>query len=203
MARKHPPSLALRASIGVVMMNCLMDDHHQPASPPWLDPAVWIGTCGGVGRAPFAPGTFGSVIGLPLSLATAAAAAWLASRLPAAVGPLGLTLIEAGLLAALFVTGIPICTRAARLLGGKDPGPVVLDEAVAVPFVLLASPATDRGPVVLLAAFVLFRIFDILKPPPVRQLERLPAGLGIMADDLAAAAMAGSCLALARWQQWL
>jgi phosphatidylglycerophosphatase A len=46
-------------------------------------------------------------------------------------------------------------------------------------------------------------VFDILKPPPIRQLERLPAGLGVMADDLGAAALAAACLAATRWQGWL
>lgn len=169
---------------------------------PWTDPALLVATCGGVGRAPVAPGTFGSLVGLPLSLATGAAAAWVASRLPAG-SPLGPTLIETGLIAGLFLLGIPLCSRAAALLGSKDPGPVVLDEAVAVPVVLLVVPLADRGPAVLAAAFVLFRIFDILKPPPVRQLERLPTGLGIMADDIAAAGFAAACLAVARWQGWV
>ncbi len=173
----------------------------HPERPPWLDPALVAATCGWVGRIPFAPGTFGSLVGLPLSLATGAAAAWLAGRLgggpPVALG------IEAVTLAGLFLIGIPICTRAADLLGGKDPGPVVLDEAVAVPVVLLAVPTAARGPAALAAAFVLFRVFDILKPPPIRQLERLPAGLGVMADDLGAAALAAACLAATRWQGWL
>ena len=169
---------------------------------PWTHPALLAATCGGVGRAAFAPGTFGSLVGLPLSLVLGAAAAWLAGRMgsPAGLVPAG---IEAGLVAVLFLIGVPICTRAAELLGSKDPGPVVFDEAVAVPVVLLAVPLADRGPVTLAAAFVLFRIFDILKPPPVRQLERLPTGLGIMADDIAAAVLACGCLVFARWQQWL
>lgn len=174
-------------------------DH--PVAVPWLDPSLLVATCGWVGRIPFAPGTFGSLVGLPLSLATGTAAAWLATRFgggfAATVG------IEAALLGLLALLGIPVCTRAARLLGGKDPGPVVLDEALAVPVVLLAVPLADRGLVVLAAAFVLFRLFDILKPPPVRQLERLPEGLGIMADDQGAAALALACLALAHWQGWL
>jgi phosphatidylglycerophosphatase A len=103
----------------------------------------------------------------------------------------------------LFFGGIPLCTRAARLLGGKDPGPVVLDEAVAVPTVLAVVPLAARGPLVLAAAFGLFRVFDIAKPPPIRQVERLPEGLGIMADDQVAAAFAAACLAAARWQGWL
>lgn len=169
---------------------------------PWTDPALLLATCGGVGRAPLAPGTFGSLVGLPLSLATGAVAAEVGRWLHAA-GPPSTTLIEAGLIAVLFLIGVPICTRAATLLGRKDPGPVVFDEAVAVPVVLLAVPPAERSAAVLAAAFVLFRIFDILKPPPVRNLERLPAGLGIMADDIAAAGFAAACLATARWQGWL
>jgi phosphatidylglycerophosphatase A len=168
---------------------------------PWLDPALVAATCGWVGRMPFAPGTFGSLVGLPLSLATGAAAAWLATRFGG--GPAATVALEAALVAGLFLAGIPICTRAARLLGGKDPGPVVLDEAAAVPLVLLAVPLVARGPATLAAAFVLFRLFDILKPPPIPQIERLPGGLGIMADDQAAAALAAACLAAARWQGWL
>jgi len=103
----------------------------------------------------------------------------------------------------LFLAGIPVCTRAAKLLGVKDPGPVVLDEAVAVPLALLVVQPAGRGPVALAVAFALFRVFDILKPPPVRQFERLPEGLGIMADDQAAAGLAAACLAAARWQGWL
>jgi len=98
---------------------------------------------------------------------------------------------------------VPLCTAAARKLGGHDPGPVVIDEAIALPIVLLPVPPPARGPLTLVVAFVLFRLFDILKPPPVRQFERLPAGLGIIADDQAAACLAAACLAAARWQGWL
>lgn len=177
----------------------------MPASPPpvpWLDPSLLVGSCGWVGRIPFAPGTFGSLVGLPLSLAIGTAAAACAGPL-GLTGPLAATAIELPLIAGLFLLAIPVCTRAARLLGDKDPGPVVLDEAVAVPTVLAVVPVADRGWAVLAAAFVLFRIFDILKPPPVRQAERLPEGLGIMADDQVAAGFAAACLAAARWQRWL
>jgi phosphatidylglycerophosphatase A len=183
------------------------DDGLMPAEPhpprvPWHDPALIVATCGWLGRIPFAPGTFGSLVGLPLSLATGAAAGWLAGRL-GQPGTTATAMIELALIAVLFGAGIPLCTRAARLLGGKDPGPVVLDEAVAVPTVLALVPLAARGPAVLAAAFVLFRVFDILKPPPVHQVERLPKGLGIMADDQVAAVFAAGCLAAARWQGWL
>jgi phosphatidylglycerophosphatase A len=183
-------------------MSPAMPANPDPPRVPWLDPALLVATCGWMGRIPFAPGTFGSLVGLPLSLATGSAAAWLAERL----GQSGFAVaagIELALIAGLFLAGIPLCTRAARLLGGKDPGPVVLDEAVAVPAVLAVVPLAGRGMAVLAAAFVLFRVFDILKPPPIRRVERLPEGLGIMADDQVAAGFAAACLAAARWQGWL
>ena len=179
-----------------------MPDTTPPTRVCWLDPAVVVGTCGWVGRIPFAPGTFGSLVGLPLSLASGGVAAWLAGRLGwVSLG--GTAAIEAGFITLLFLVGIPICTLAAILLGGNDPGPVVLDEAVAIPMVLVVVPPAGRGLVVLVAAFLLFRVFDILKPPPVRQLEQLPGGLGIMADDQGAAVLAAVCLAVARWQGWV
>jgi phosphatidylglycerophosphatase A len=183
-------------------MGLLMPAHTPPPHVPWLDPALLVASCGWLGRIPLAPGTFGSLVGLPLSLATGTAAAWLARR----VGhdsPAATTVLELVLIAGIFLAGIPLCTRAARLLGSKDPGPVVLDEAVAVPSVLALVPVAARGPLVLAVAFVLFRVFDILKPPPVRQAEGLPAGLGIMADDQVAAVFAAAGLAAARWQGWL
>jgi phosphatidylglycerophosphatase A len=111
--------------------------------------------------------------------------------------------LEVAIIAVLFAASVPIATRAARLLATKDPGPVVIDEVIAVPLVLVVVPPGDRGWLVLAAAFLLFRVFDILKPPPCRQLERLPDGLGIMADDTAAAIYGAACLAIARWNDWL
>ena len=165
-----------------------------------LDPWLLAGTCGGVGYAPRAPGTFGALVGIPLSLATGGAATWLATRFTDAAGAGGTTLLlEAALVALVCALGIPICTRAAARLGrGKDPGAVVFDEAAALPLTLLVVPPSDRSVLVLAAAFVLFRVFDIWKPAPCRQLEGLPAGLGIMADDWGAAAWAAVGLALAR-----
>ncbi len=176
----------------------------QPPSSrvPWLDLSLLVATCGWVGRIPVAPGTFGSLVGLPLSLATGAAAVGLGRRFGQDALQTA-ALIEFVLIALLFLAGIPLCTRAARLLASKDPGAVVLDEVVAVPTVLALVPLAARGPVVLAAAFVLFRVFDILKPPPVRQAEALPEGLGIMADDQVAAGFAAACLVAARWQGWL
>ena len=179
-----------------------MTGSDSPPRPNRFEPALLAATCGGVGWMPLAPGTFGSLVGLPLSLGLAGVATPLSAALGLA-GPAGVAAVEVALVATLFVVGVPICTRAARLLGGKDPGPVVLDEAVAVPLVLVVVPPAARGPLVLAVAFALFRLFDILKPPPCRQLERLPGGLGIMADDQGAALLAAACLAVARWRGWV
>lgn len=167
------------------------------AGPPWFAPAVLLATAGGLGRVPFAPGTFGALLGLPLALVTGAGAARLAA------GTSATPLVEAAIVAAICLVGIPICTRAARLMNRKDPGAIVLDEVASMPLALLAIPWAARTPLVLAVAFVLLRIFDIGKPFPCRQLEKLPAGLGIMADDWAAAAWTAACLAVARWQHWL
>ena len=160
------------------------------AAPRWFDPAAFLATCCGLGRIGFAPGTFGAAAGTLLALALARLA------LP--------PVIEAGLLVAINLVGIPICTRASRALGrGKDPGAIVYDEVASVPLAALVMPAAARSPTVLAALFVLHRLFDITKPFPCRRLERLPSGLGIMADDWGAAAYVAVCLAVARWLGWL
>ncbi len=161
-----------------------------PAAPRWFDPAALLATCGGLGRIGFAPGTFGAALGTLVALSLARLA------LP--------PLIEAGLLAAINLIGIPICTRATQALGrGKDPGAIIYDEAASVPLAALVVPAASRSPTVLVALFVLHRLFDITKPFPCRRLEHLPAGLGIMADDWGAAAYVAVCLTIGRWLGWL
>lgn len=133
--------------------------------------ALAIATWFGCGYFPFGPGTVGS-----------AAALLIACWVHAEFGWTGLHF------AALGIATLPISiwasSRAERLFGGKDPGRVVVDE-VAGQWVTLAGAATlDWKP--LLAAFLLFRLFDIAKPFPVRRFERLRGGTGIMADDIAA-----------------
>jgi phosphatidylglycerophosphatase A len=170
----------------------------SPAAPrpgAWLDPAVVAATCGWLGRIPFAPGTFGAAAGIFLSLALARS---------------GLPLVaEAAVVVALNAVGIPLCTAAARRLGrGSDPGAIVYDEFASVPLGLLALPGAVRSEwpgaaAILVAAFLLHRVFDIAKPFPCRQLERLPAGLGIMADDWGAAAWMAVALTAGRWCGWL
>ena len=87
--------------------------------------------------------------------------------------------------AAIVVTliGIPAGTAVARAWNKKDPSQVVIDEVAGQLVTLIACPHTWKP---VLAAFILFRAFDIVKPPPVRQLERLPEGTGIMVDDIGA-----------------
>lgn len=147
--------------------------------------AVLLATGLGVGRASWAPGTLGTVWGVPL-----------------AVGILQLPhlLWQIAAIAALCLIGVPICGAAAERLGLKDPGSVVWDELASLPIVFLGLPATAARRVELIVVgFVLFRIFDISKMPPVRSLERLPGGWGIMADDIGAALYALAAFAGLRW----
>jgi phosphatidylglycerophosphatase A len=148
---------------------------------PWqYGPAVWLATGFWVGFCPVAPGTVGTLLGLPL--------AWGLSFLHVAV--------QIAVLAILSLAGIPLCTAAARELGLKDPGSIVFDEIVSLGMTFLWVPIS---PVTLIAGFLLHRLFDIAKPPPIRRLERLPEGLGIMADDLLAGIYANIVLHLLLW----
>lgn len=139
--------------------------------------ALWLATGVGVGLVSPAPGTIGGLWGLPLAWALAF------------MEPAGQQI--AILISVLVAVGI--CSCAAQALGGsKDPQAIVLDEIVALPIVYLG--VGQRSPAVWVAGFLLFRLFDISKPFPARQAERLPTGWGIVADDCVAAAYA--CLAL-------
>ena len=135
--------------------------------------ATVAATLGGIGWSPWAPGTWGSAVGLLLGL--------LAVRIispPLAVLVLALT----------FLVGVSCCARAERSLDRHDPPAVVLDEAWGMAAILMTLPWTTRSAPWCLAAFLLFRVFDIVKPPPLKRLANLPGGWGIMADDLGAAA---------------
>jgi phosphatidylglycerophosphatase A len=162
------------------------------ASPAaWTSPAVVLATGFWLGRSPIMPGTVGAVLGLPL--------AWAISLIPQLA-------IQIIVIAAICAVGIPICTAAARKLGGlKDPGCIVFDEIASLPitFFLVPLAAHPNRWIVLAVGFVLHRFFDITKVPPADQLERLTEGLGIMADDWAAGIY--SCLALHAilWMGWL
>jgi phosphatidylglycerophosphatase A len=137
--------------------------------PLW---ATLIATFFGVGRLHPGPGTWGSAAAVML---WAAAAHILSPNLRT---PAVITL-------AVLVTliGIPAATQVARASAVKDPQFVVIDEVAGQLIALIAVPLSWQT---FLAGFILFRVFDILKPPPVRQLERLPEGTGIMLDDVAA-----------------
>jgi len=142
----------------------------EPGRPPlW---AFLTATFFGIGTLGPGPGTWGSA---------AAALIWagLAGALPLAERPL----VLAAMAAIAIAIGIPAATRVARASGKKDPGFVVIDEVAGQWITLLFAPVTWKT---LLAAFILFRGFDIVKPPPVRQLEKLPEGTGIVVDDVAA-----------------
>jgi phosphatidylglycerophosphatase A len=91
------------------------------------------------------------------------------------------------------IIGIPAATRMARASGLKDPQLVVIDEVAGQLVALIAVPLAWKTS---LAGLILFRVLDILKPPPVRQLERLPEGFGIVVDDLAAGLYALMCMHL-------
>jgi phosphatidylglycerophosphatase A len=156
----------------------------------WRHPVVILATGLWLGRIPFAPGTFGTLLGLPL--------AWSISLIPN-------VWLQLVVVLAICALGVPICTIAARLLGSKeDPQQVVFDEIAAVPITFFLVPhEVIQRPLVLLAGFLLFRLFDITKPPPARQLERLPTGLGIMADDWAAGVYACLALHAILWTGWI
>src|SRR4051812_3021016 len=130
-----------------------------------------ISTWFGCGYSPVAPGTVGAAAAIALAVL-------LDRAVP--VPPVAF----AALAAAVSVPGIPAATTTARHYGKKDPHIVVVDE-VAGQWLALAGARTLNWKT-WIAAFMLFRLFDIWKPPPVRQLEALPEGLGIVADDLMA-----------------
>lgn len=137
-------------------------------------PAHWIAFGFGVGLAPVAPGTFGTLLGWAIY-------AFLASRVPHWDAPLMILPI----LLVAFALGVWACDRTGRALGTSDPGGIVWDEMVAIGLVLAIAPQTFAWQC---AAVVLFRTFDIAKPPPIDAFERrYRNGLGVMGDDLLAA----------------
>jgi phosphatidylglycerophosphatase A len=133
--------------------------------------ALALATWFGCGYFPLGPGTVGSLAAVLIAAAL---------HLSLAAGRSTL----ACLVIALTVPGILASTRTARLVGKTDPGMVVVDEVLGQWVTLLG--AANLNWKALLAGFLLFRVFDIWKPWPVRTLERLPDGTGIVADDLAA-----------------
>ena len=140
--------------------------------------AVFLATVAYLGYFPVAPGTVGSAAGLVVYLLV-----WW-TQAPA---------VEVGLIVLVFAVGVWAGTTSERSFGGIDPGPVVIDEVLGMLITLAFIPVGVAGA---LAGFVLFRMFDVVKPFPAGRLERLHGGLGVMADDAMAAVYANISLRL-------
>ncbi len=141
--------------------------------------ARWIATAGGLGYAPVVSGTIASVPPALLVWVLAPRDLWLAGA--------------AGLVTAI---GIWASGREERRLGAHDPSSVVVDEVAGMLVALLAHPRTFGW---ILALFLLFRLMDVWKPFPIRQLQALPGGFGIIADDLLAGVYANLLGRLGPW----
>ncbi len=147
---------------------------------------LFIATGAGTGYAPVAPGTAGAALGVALW----AGLLW------------GLGLSTVGLLVAialLSAVGIWAAGRAEAILGTKDDRRITVDEIAGMLVALAFLPPRIE---VAAAGFLLFRLFDIWKPPPVRAAERLGGGLGVMADDLLAGVYANLGGQLLSWLVW-
>ncbi|HEV2761619.1 MAG TPA: phosphatidylglycerophosphatase A, partial [Pyrinomonadaceae bacterium] len=163
--------------------------------------ALAVASCG-VGYIPVAPGTWGSLVGvlmyLGLSQAVGAAfgydpeRATYRSTLPAQMTFTTLLLL---LIVGVSLAGTWAATRTEKVLRRKDPGVVVVDEVAGQLITFLFVPA-GAGAWAVMTGFVAFRVFDIWKPYPIRRLEGLPSGLGVMADDVLAGAYAATLLSL-------
>ena len=154
----------------------------------------------GVGYLPLAPGTWGSMVGIAIYLFFA----WIdvsfsqtfASRGITDVGAtawihaINLTLFLVFCLAGIWASG-----RSTGLLGNDDPSEAVVDEVIGQLITFLFIPFTTSWKLIL-AGFLLFRLFDIWKPYPIDSLQDLPAGIGVCADDILAGVYAGVCLAV-------
>lgn len=144
------------------------------------EPVHFLALGFGAGLAPVAPGTFGSVVGLLLALA---------------IAPLGWWVAASVTLVATFA-GVWICGESARRLGVHDHSAIVWDEVAGMLIVMLAAPATWWGAAL---GFGLFRLFDVWKPWPIREVDHgMGGGAGIMLDDVMAALMAVVPLLLIR-----
>ena len=143
--------------------------------------AVAFASFGYVGFAPVAPGTVGSAAAIPLFLLLRwAGSPWL----------------EIAVCGVLVVAGAWSARLAERALGVEDPGPVVIDEVVGMLVSLLFLPGTWP---VIVAAFIAFRVFDVVKPWPAGRLEDVPGGWGVMADDVMAGVYANLTIQILLW----
>lgn len=138
----------------------------------WENPWHFVACGFGLGTIPFMPGTFGTLLGVVVYalLMHCSLAVYIAWEL------------------ALLAVGVYLCGRINRDLGTDDHPAAVWDEIAAFPLVMVAIPPTWLN---LVLGFVLFRVFDILKPPPIRWLDRhVHGGFGVMLDDVVAALFA-------------
>jgi phosphatidylglycerophosphatase A len=166
--------------------------------------ALAISTCG-VGLIPLAPGTWGSGVGVLVYLGLGRAAEWFfdyrVSRgldLAPQAFPLFLTTTLLSAILVVSLGGMWAATRCEKLLGRKDPGAVVVDEVAGQLITFLFVPwrlGSGAGTWMVVAGFAAFRLFDIWKPYPVRRLEGLGGGLGIVADDMLAGFYAAALMA--------
>lgn len=149
--------------------------------------AVFLATVAYCGYFPVAPGTVGSAAGLVVYLLV-----WW-TRSP---------LLEASLILGTFAIGTWAATHAERFFGGIDPGAVVIDEVLGMLITLALLPVSMTG---VAAGFLLFRLFDVVKPYPAGRMEHLPGGYGIMLDDAMAGVYAHLVLRLCMWwmPSWL
>lgn len=168
---------------------------HIPTTlSPRQSVAAWLATGLGVSVGVSAPGTVGAIWGVPIWLAIA----WFVPSYP----------LQLATIAVLILVGGPLCTRAAKDLvrlgyakDAKDPQAITWDEFTTVPLVYAFAPNACNCVSWLAIGFALHRLFDITKPWPCKQLEKLPAGWGVMADDVAAACYAGLIYA-GLWRWW-
>jgi phosphatidylglycerophosphatase A len=141
--------------------------------------ALALATVGGIGYVPFAPGTFGSAMGVLLW--------WLLGPSP---------VVQAIAIVAIFAAGVWSGTVCERDCSRTDPGHIIIDEVVGMLITLFLVPVGWAGA---LAAFLLFRLADVVKPYPADRFERLHGGLGIMADDCMAGVYANVALRALIW----
>jgi phosphatidylglycerophosphatase A len=165
----------------------VLQDAVAPPVPAKAPLWAWsVATVCGIGHLRPGPGTWGSL--------TAVLLWWSLGRLtPVAAQPW----IAAAVALIVTIIGIPAATLVARGAGRKDPQQVVIDEVAGQTIALIGAPLSWKP---LLVGFILFRAFDMIKPPPVRQLERLPEGTGIVVDDIGAGIYALIIMQFINWK---
>ena len=146
----------------------------------WPKAVLFLATLGPIGQKCPAPGTFGSLAGVLL--------------LSILFFTTDLSFLQIGLVfIPLILLGIPLCSQAEEITGKSDPGEIIWDEFTSIPLVFLGLPNsisrenTLEITFLLVLGFVLFRIFDILKPLGIKKIQYLGRGLGVMIDDVLAA----------------